>query len=250
MPDMFEDIQLQSLKYSAPANRNSSWAELSIPAYVIGLTVGIIAAIGYPGIFLLMLLEGMLLPIPSEVVMLFGGYLVATGGLPSVIGIPAVVILLVAGTAGNVTGATIAYFIGRYGGLRILLRYGKYVLIDERSIQRADAFFSRYGGRSVFTTRLIPIFRTFISIPAGIAEMNLGRFAMYTALGTTLWNILLVYFGMTLGKNWNVVLPYFEYFTYVAAAVVAVMFILWLRLALKKRMLSQHSKAAAVGNER
>lgn len=223
---------------------------MSIPAYVIGVTVGIIAAIGYPGIFLLMMLEGMLLPIPSEVVMLFGGYLVATGGLPSMIGIPAVVILLVAGTAGNVTGATIAYFIGRYGGLRILMRYGRYVLIDERSIQRADSFFAKYGGRSVFTTRLIPIFRTFISIPAGIAEMNIARFSMYTALGTTLWNIMLVYFGVTLGKNWNVVLPYFEYFTYVAAAIVAVLVIVWVRLALKKRLLSQHSSATAVGNER
>ncbi len=212
--------------------------------------MAIIATIGYPGIFLLMMLEGMLLPIPSEVVMLFGGYLVETGGLGSVVGLPAIVVLLLAGTAGNVTGAVIAYLIGKYGGLRILTRYGKYILVDERSIQRADAFFTKYGGRSVFTTRLIPIFRTFISIPAGIAEMNLVRFTMYTALGTTFWNIMLVYIGMTLGKNWNVVLPYFEYFTYVAGAIVLALLLVWLRSALRKRLTKQHAKASPAGDER
>ncbi len=209
-----------------------------------------IAAIGYPGIFILMMLEGMLLPIPSEVVMLFGGYLVATGGLGAVIGIPAILVLLAVGTAGNVTGAVIAYLIGKYGGLRLLLRYGKYVLVDERSIQRADSFFRKYGGRSVFTTRLIPIFRTFISIPAGIAEMNMGRFAMYTALGTTFWNIVLIYMGMTLRKNWNAILPYFEYFTYVAGAIVVVLFAFWLRGALRKRSLVRGTAAAGAGEER
>lgn len=223
---------------------------MSIPAYIISITVAVIAAIGYPGIFLLMMLEGMLLPIPSEVVMLFGGYLVATGGLPEVLGIPAVVILLVVGTAGNVSGALVAYVIGRYGGLKLLLKYGRYILVDEKSIHRADAFFTKYGGRSVFTTRLIPIFRTFISIPAGIAEMNIGRFSMYTALGTVFWNIVLVYFGVTLGKNWNVVLPYFEDFTYVAIALVGVLFIIWLRSALRKRFSRQNAAVAGAGDER
>jgi membrane protein DedA with SNARE-associated domain len=223
---------------------------LSISAYVISVTIAVIAAIGYPGIFLLMMLEGMLLPIPSEVVMLFGGYLVATGGLSGAVGIPAVLILLAAGTAGNVTGALVAYMIGKFGGLRLLVRYGRYIMIDEKSIQRADRFFSKYGGRSVFTTRLIPIFRTFISIPAGIAEMNIGTFTMYTALGTTIWNILLVYIGMTLGKNWNVVLPYFEYFTYIAAALILVAFLLWLRSALRRRTTSRLGKLSGVRDDR
>lgn len=223
---------------------------MSIPAYIIGITVGVIEAIGYPGIFILMMLEGMLLPIPSEVVMLFGGYLVETGHLPAILGIPAILILLFAGSAGNVTGAEVAYGIGRFGGLKILLRYGRYFLIDEHSLERADAFFIRYGAMSVFTTRLIPIFRTFISIPAGIAEMRLSTFTAYTALGTVIWDTILIYFGMTLGKNWNVVLPYFEYFTYVAAAVIAVLFLLWLRSALKKRELKRASVSSSVGDER
>lgn len=212
--------------------------------------MAIIEAIGYPGIFILMMLEGMLLPIPSEVVMLFGGYLVATGVLPPELGIPAVAVLVAVGTAGNVVGALIAYLIGRYGGLRLLTRYGKYVLIDERSIRRADAFFSRYGGPSVFTTRMIPIFRTFISIPAGIAEMKLARFATYTALGTVLWDIMLVYFGVTLRKNWHVILPYFEYFTYAAAAVIAALFALWIWGALKRRMTKRAACTQAAGDER
>ncbi|MEM3852360.1 MAG: DedA family protein [Methanomassiliicoccales archaeon] len=217
---------------------------MSIAGFVISVTIAVIRSIGYPGIFLLMLLEGMLLPVPSEVVMLFGGYLTVNGGLEGLLGIQAFVWLLFSGTAGNVTGAVIAYYIGRYGGVPLLIRYGKYILIDEKSILKAHSFFLKYGGRSVFGTRLVPIFRTFISIPAGIAQMNFPLFVAYTGGGTLIWNILLAYLGMLLGKNWTAVVPYFDYLTYIALVAIGILAILWARsLRAKYRIL--HARKSA-----
>jgi len=207
---------------------------LSIAAIIIGFTLSVIKTIGYPGIFLLMVLEGMLLPIPSEVVMLFGGYLSVDGGLTAYAGIPQIVWVLISGTTGNVLGATLAYYIGKFGGIAFIMRYGRYLLIDEKSVSRAQTFFTRYGGRSVFTTRLLPIFRTFISIPAGIASMNMGSFLLYTASGTLLWNIVLTYLGVVLKSNWEAILPYFDYLTYVALAAIAILILLWAITAVRK----------------
>lgn len=209
---------------------------------VIGFVVSIISKIGYPGIFFLMVLEGMLLPIPSEVVMLFGGYLAQSGGLPAYAGLPSVFWVLLSGTAGNIFGALLAYYIGKLGGVALLLRYGKYFMIDERSIQRAQAYFDKYGGRSVFATRLIPVFRTFISIPAGIGKMNVLRFAAYTGAGTIIWNLLLVYLGMLLNRSWETLIPFFDYLTYAALVVIAILAIIWGRAALKKYR-KKHSEA-------
>jgi membrane protein DedA with SNARE-associated domain len=182
-----------------------------------------------------MMLEGMLLPIPSEVVMAFGGYLVVNGYLHSVFGIPAIVMLLIAGTLGNVTGATVAYYIGRYGGLKFIDRYGRYMFINQSSVQRAQKFFDKYGSVSVFSTRLIPIFRTFISLPAGVARMDIRKFILYTFIGTLAWNILLVYLGYSLGKNWESLLPLFDLLTYLVSGVLAVLLAYWLFKLLKKR---------------
>ena len=181
------------------------------------------------------MLEGMLLPIPSEVVMAFGGYLVVNGYLHSVLGIPALVMLLIAGTLGNVTGATVAYYIGRYGGLKFIDRYGRYMFINQSSVQRAQKFFDKYGSVSVFSTRLIPIFRTFISLPAGVARMNMHKFILYTFIGTLAWNILLVYLGYSLGKNWETLLPLFDLLTYLVSGVLAVLLFYWLVKLLRKR---------------
>jgi len=207
----------------------------SIAAYVIENVISIISTVGYPGIFLLMLLEGMLLPVPSEVVMAFGGYLTVTGGLQPLLGIPSVVLLLVAGTAGNVVGAYLAYLIGKFGGLRFLLRYGRYLMISTSSISKAEAFFNRYGGRSVFATRLLPVFRTFISIPAGIAEMDIHLFLIFTASGTFFWNIILVYIGITLGKNWRSIIPFFDILTYAALGIIGVLFAVWVYVSVRRK---------------
>jgi membrane protein DedA with SNARE-associated domain len=202
---------------------------------IISTTISIIVKIGYPGIFVLMLLEGMLLPIPSEVVMAFGGYLVVTGALQAQLGIPAVILLLLSGTAGNVAGASIAYYIGKLGGLRFIERYGRYLLIDNRSVMRAQRFFDKYGSVSVFATRLVPIFRTFISIPAGVAQMDIRSFLVYTSLGTLGWNSILIYLGFTLGRKWQLLLPFFDVLTYAVALLIAAIFIWWLCTAIRRK---------------
>lgn len=196
----------------------------SIPgiiAYVVNFVTQIISEIGYPGIFLLMILEGMLLPIPSEVVMLFGGYLVYEGppaGLGGYFGMPGWFILLMVGSIGNLVGALIAYLIGKYGGKPAIERYGKYILLDKGAADRITSWFEKYGSPSVFLTRLVPVFRTFVSIPAGIATMNKTKFSSYTLTGMLIWDSMLIYLGMLLGPNWQNILTDFDKYTYAAVA--------------------------------
>ncbi len=182
-----------------------------------------------------MLLEGMLLPIPSEVVMAFGGYLVVNGYLHNILGIPAVVLLVLSGTVGNVAGATIAYYIGRFGGMKFIDRYGRYLFISRSSVLKAQMFFDKYGALSVFSTRLLPIFRTFISIPAGVAEMDIRKFVTYTFIGTLIWDIILVYLGYTLGSNWERSLPFFDTLTYAVGILFACLLVYWIYRMLKKK---------------
>ena len=182
-----------------------------------------------------MLLEGMLLPIPSEVVMAFGGYLVVNGYLHNILGIPAVVLLVLSGTVGNVAGATIAYYIGRFGGMKFIDRYGRYLFISRSSVLKAQMFFDKYGALSVFSTRLLPIFRTFISIPAGVAEMDIRKFVTYTFIGTLIWDIILVYLGYTLGSNWERSLPFFDMLTYAVGILFACLLVYWIYRMLKKK---------------
>jgi membrane protein DedA with SNARE-associated domain len=185
---------------------------------IISDIILIIQTIGYPGIFFLMLLEGLLLPVPSEVVMAFGGYLALTGGLPSFGPVPAYILVITAGTLGNLAGSSIAYAIGYYGGEPGILKFGKYVGLDENSIRITHKWFMKYGKISVFLTRMTPIFRTFISIPAGIARMKFSTFAIYTLIGTIIWDSILVYLGFIFGSNWKNILGAFNDYTYAGVA--------------------------------
>ncbi|MCL5731560.1 MAG: DedA family protein [Candidatus Thermoplasmatota archaeon] len=209
---------------------------MGIVAEVFNLTTGIISAIGYPGIFGLMLLEGMLLPIPSEVVMAFGGYLIYTGQLTGFLYVPAFLILLLVGTFGNLSGAMIAYYIGYYGGEPLIVRYGKYVFLDEASVKHVQRWFQKYGPESVFGTRLVPIFRTFISIPAGIGKMNIRLFASLTFLGSLIWDSVLIYFGISLGRNWQKIILFFDQYQYVAiGAIIVLVGLFFINKLAKKR---------------
>ena len=194
---------------------------------IIILVQNFIAAIGYPGIFALMILEGLLIPVPSEVVLAFGGYLALTGALPPYIGIPAYILVLLAGSIGNLVGALIAYVIGDKCGIPLILRYGKYFLLDAGSIERTHRWFIRYGDLSVFFTRLVPVFRSFISIPAGIAKMDLKAFSILTFVGSFIWDIMLVYLGYTLGPKWESILSFFDQYTYISIAAFVLVFV-WL----------------------
>ena len=190
----------------------------SLIEYVVNLTIMIIRDFNYPGIFFLMFLEGLLLPVPSEVIMAFSGYLALTNQLPVYAGIPAYILALIAGSLGNAIGAAAAYAIGFYGGRPAVLRLGKYIKLDERALSKTEKWFEKYGAASVFLTRLVPVFRTFISIPAGLARMNFWKFFIFTFLGAVLWDSMLIYLGFILGSNWQNILALFNDYTYAALA--------------------------------
>ncbi len=208
---------------------------MSLTIAVITEMTNIIRTIGYPGIFFLMVLEGMLLPIPSEVVMVFGGYLLYKNDLTGIGFLPGFAVLLLVGTIGNLVGALIAYYLGDKGGIPLIMKYGRYVMLDEKSINTTHRWFKKYGDVSVFATRLVPIFRTFISIPAGIAKMKLSYFVLFTVTGMIIWDTLLIYIGIRLGPNWQTMLSYSDLFTYIAVAAIVALLLYWVYLTLKKK---------------
>ena len=156
----------------------------------------VITATGYAGVMLLMAIESACIPLPSEVIMPFAGYLVSTGQF-SLIG------AATAGALGCNIGSTIAYYVAAYGGRPVLERWGEYVLISPAELNRADAFFLRYGSATVFFGRLLPVVRTFIAFPAGLARMPMLKFQVYTFLGSWPWCFALAYIGYVLGARWN-----------------------------------------------
>jgi membrane protein DedA with SNARE-associated domain len=151
---------------------------------------------GYAGIIIAMAIESCCIPLPSELIMPLAGFLAFQNKL----NLGGVVL---AGAIGCVLGSSVAYWIGATGGRAVLLRYGRYVLISHRDAERADRFFARRGDATVFFTRLLPIIRTFISLPAGIARMNFNKFLAYTFLGSLPWCFVLALAGYKLGQKWH-----------------------------------------------
>ncbi|MEM0140038.1 MAG: DedA family protein [Ferroplasma sp.] len=199
----------------------------SITVELIKFVEVIIIKLGVTGVFFLMLLEGMLLPIPSEVVMTFSGYLAFYGLMLPFNPYISVTIIVIAGTVGDLAGAWIAYGIGKYGGDPFIIKYGKYLLLKNDTIGHVKLWFNKYGEFSVFVTRFVPVFRTFISIPAGIAEMDFKKFSTFTFTGDLIFNILLVYLGILFGTHWKILLKYFNEYSYIgiiAAAVIIIYF--------------------------
>jgi membrane protein DedA with SNARE-associated domain len=146
--------------------------------------------------------------------------------------------VIAVGTAGNTTGSLIAYAIGAWGGRPFLERYGRYLLIRPHDIEVADRFFARWGSQTVFVGRLLPIVRTFISFPAGVARMPLGRFLLYSTLGAVPWSILLAWAGVVLGENWvelRRMLEPFDLAIAVAVILALILFLIW-RLGLLARL--------------
>lgn len=161
-----------------------------------GFVVAVISSMGYAGVVLLMAIESACIPLPSEVIMPFSGYLVYTGQFNLwAVG--------VAGAVGCVLGSWVAYYVGLWGGRPFIERYGRYVLISRHDLDLADRWFARYGEVIVFASRLLPVVRTFIAFPAGVARMNLTRFTVYTFLGSLPWCLGLAYVGQVLGEQWD-----------------------------------------------
>jgi len=159
-------------------------------------TTAVISGMGYGGVVLLMGIESACIPLPSEIIMPFAGYLVYLGQF-SLHG------AALAGAVGCVAGSIPAYYLGQYGGRPLIERYGKYLLISRKEIDLADRLFTRHGPWVVLGARLLPVIRTFIAFPAGVARMNMTRFIVYTFAGSYPWCWGLAWVGMKLGEQWN-----------------------------------------------
>jgi membrane protein DedA with SNARE-associated domain len=158
--------------------------------------VGIISAMGYPGVMLLMAIESASIPLPSEIIMPFSGYLVYTGRF-------SLVAVATWGALGCNLGSVLAYEIGYFGGRPLVERYGRYIFLSRRELDVADRFFERRGALAVLIARLLPVIRTFIALPAGIARMPRLKFHIYTFVGSWPWCFMLAYVGMRLGERWE-----------------------------------------------
>lgn len=171
---------------------------------------------GLPAVFLLMLLESACIPVPSEAIMPFAGFAVSEGHM-TLFGIT------VAGVAGNLVGSWITYAIGYYGGRPFVERWGKYVLLRPHHLETAQRWFDRWGAPVVFFGRMIPIVRTFISLPAGFGRMNFWKFTLFTLLGCVPWVLMLGWLGVRLGANWEKIRPYLHLADYAVAAALVVL---------------------------
>lgn len=171
---------------------------MSLTELAVKYIVEVIRQVGYFGVFILMALESALVPIPSEIIMPFSGFLVARREMDFWI-------VVVMGSIGNLAGSLLAYYLGLKLGRDFILRYGKYFLISREHLKMTEEFFAKYGYIAVFVGKLLPAVRTVISFPAGLAKMDLLQFTVYTLVGSVIWCVFLTYLGVVLGENWEVV---------------------------------------------
>jgi membrane protein DedA with SNARE-associated domain len=166
-----------------------------ILSVITNFIIHIISMLGYPGVGLLMAIQTIAIPMPSEVIIPFAGSLAAVGRF-TLFGIA------LTGGIGSSIGASVAYFIGYKGGRPLVEKYGRYILISRRDLELADNFFARHGTKAAFFGMLLPVVRSFISFPAGISRVRFWKFAVYVFSGSFIWSLVLGYFGMKLGENW------------------------------------------------
>jgi membrane protein DedA with SNARE-associated domain len=162
-----------------------------------------ISYFGYFGIFFLMILESMVFPVPSEFVMPFAGFLASQGQFN-------IVLVIVFSSLGSIVGSLLSYYIGKRWGIKLIVSYGKYVLVDIDDLKKTQEWFDKRGELTIFFSRLIPVVRHLISIVAGVGKMNAKKFSLYTIAGATIWNSFLAYLGYVLGQNWEKVSRYSE----------------------------------------
>jgi membrane protein DedA with SNARE-associated domain len=189
-----------------------------------------INALGYWGVAAMMAIESACVPLPSEIIMPFAGYLVSQGRM-TLIGVS------LAGAFGCVVGSVLAYAVGYYGGRVAIEKYGKYILISHHDLDIADRFFNKYGSSAIFFSRLMPVVRTFISLPAGIARMNFTKFLIYSFVGSVPWCFALAWIGMKLGENWNTLGGYFHKFDFVIVVLIIIGLAWYIRRHLKNKKL-------------
>jgi len=187
---------------------------------ISNLILLVIERAGYFGITLLMALESAGVPIPSEIIMPFSGFLVSSGRF-------FLWLVVFWATIGNLLGSLILYIIGYYGGRPFILKYGSYFFFSEQELEKSDEWFKKYGSPAIFFGRLLPVVRTYISLPAGVTKMNLSKFLIYTFIGSIPWNFALAYVGIILGDNWTKIDVYFRKFDYLVLIVILAAIAWW-----------------------
>jgi membrane protein DedA with SNARE-associated domain len=210
-----------------------------IDQIVIPFLNSLYGAVGYLGVMLAMMIESAMIPLPSELILPYAGFLVSDPTqLEPLTGQPwNFWLVVIFATIGNTLGSLIAYAIGAWGGRPFLERYGRYLLIRPHEIELAEQFFDKYGNATAFFSRLLPIVRTFISFPAGVARMPLRRFVLYSTAGAFIWSSVLVYAGTVLGENWEAIRHALQPFDLVIAlaAGVGILLFVWWRLGMPGR---------------
>jgi membrane protein DedA with SNARE-associated domain len=194
---------------------------------IVEVAVDVVDALGLPGVFVLMVLESACIPVPSEATMLFAGFNVSRGEY-------SLLAATLVGSGANLVGSWIAYWIGRAGRVDILEKHGKRLHIKQSHLEWADRWFERYGGWTVFLTRMLPIIRTFISLPAGVARMPFWKFSALTILGCVPWVLMLTFIGREAGDNWEDWKDSLHYVDYAVAAAI-VIGVVWLVVRNRRR---------------
>ncbi len=182
---------------------------------------------GYPGIFILMAIESSFIPFPSEIVLVPAGYLASQEKM-------SIALIAINAIGGSMVGALINYYLAFFVGRKFLQRFGKYFFISETTLQKMDSFFEKHGSISTFTGRLVPAVRQLISIPAGLAHMNLAKFSIYTALGAGLWSMVLILLGYFIGENQELINQYLKQITFTIVILVIMFSIIYYKIKIKK----------------
>jgi len=181
----------------------------------------LMARLGYFGLFFLIAGESALMPIPSEVILPFAGFLVFSGKMTFMLAV-------LAGITGQLFGSILAYAVGYYGGRPAVLKYGKYFLLSKKHFEHVESWFAKHGSAAIFFSRLMPVVRTVISFPAGIAEMPFKKFLFYSTVGIIPWTIVLVYIGFKLGAGWQSIVATFDKFQLLIVAGIVIFLAWWI----------------------
>lgn len=204
----------------------------SLLGTISAFAINVISSLGYAGIMALMALESANLPIPSEIIMPFSGFLASEGRFT-------LFWITFFGALGNLLGSIANYAIGYYGGRPFIEKYGKYFLINKHEVDVADEWFDKHGAKAIFWGRLLPVVRTFISLPAGITRVNFLKFIAYTFIGCLPWSFALGYVGFWLGKRWTQIEHYFRQFDIIIVAMALISVVWFVYYKLKKKNIQQ-----------
>ena len=208
----------------------------ALERFVIPFLEQLYASMGYLGVGIAMAIESACIPLPSEIILPMAGWMVSREAMDFWL-------VVIAGTLGNTLGSIIAYWVGALGGRPLLERYGRYILISRHDMEVADRWFAKYGEATVFFSRMLPVVRTFISLPAGIARMNFGKFVLYSTLGAFPWSLLLVYAGKLAGDNWAEIRAFLHNFDYAILAILIAGVVYYIYRHVRRASAADHNEA-------